>query len=78
MTPAEMQLQRISRARGWDPKPPKVHIYKLDRGFPVWLWLCAKHLAARLADRWTKAEGPNAPPHPIECQDCPRLPMEAR
>lgn len=71
MTPEELRLGRISRARGWGA-PPAVQIYKLDRGSPVWLWLCADHLAARLADGWTKAEGPKTPPHPLTCQDCPR------
>lgn len=78
MTPAEMQLQRISRARGWDPKPPEVSIYKLGRAVDLWLWLCSKHLASRTAEGWELREGPKTPPHPINCQDCPRLPMEAR
>ena len=61
------QLARIAALR------PQVAIYRLNRAYEVWQWLCPKHLAARLDDGWDVKERKN-PPHELRCDDINRGP----
>ena len=77
----DAQLARIARAKKVPVEPePSVHavfIYQLDRGFPIWIWLCAEHLAVRtdeklsVKERWFVKEK-RTPTIPLTCDDCPR------
>jgi len=44
-------------------------IYKLDRGFSCWFWLCPKCLKGKLSDGWALVEKRDAP-HRLECDEC--------
>ncbi len=48
-----------------------IRIYQLDRGTPIWVWLCDDHLATRKAAGFDVKES-KEPPHPLTCDDCER------
>ena len=62
----DAQLARVAA------KAEAVFIFNLDRAFPVWRWLCPKHLQAMLDDNWVVKEK-RTPMHPLTCDDCPRV-----
>lgn len=59
----DRQLARVAE------KAQAVYIYNLDRAFPVWMWLCEKHLTERKAAGWMENEK-RTPKHPLVCDDC--------
>lgn len=61
------QLERLAKL----PQAQQVGIYSLEskKGVQTWLWLCGRHLEARIASGWV-IRGERPPPHDLGCQDC--------
>lgn len=51
-------------------EPSSVGIYRLTREWSTFAWLCARHLAARVAERWTAERTGNV--RWFGCDDCQR------
>lgn len=46
-----------------------VRIYKLDKGFSAFFWLCGKCLEKKRKKGWELVES-RSPPFELKCQEC--------